>query len=172
MHFNVFFSWDNFFFFLPDSQRIQCSKITKIQKQSPEEVSPLHGADLTGGAPWQERTSLSLSPREGHYFVSKSRKMLHPISLSQMPDTWNKQRVRETSPFSPLLQRTFKSRALGLPSTGLEKQNKTLHVSGQSLICRTQFSLQMGSNVEFWGPTLEGSRIWPQVLTIYSSMQP
>lgn len=47
---------------------------------------------------------------EGALLCLKSRRGLYQVSLSLLPATWNKQQVQATSPFSPFLQRTFKSR--------------------------------------------------------------
>lgn len=91
-----------FFFFLPDSQRIQCSKITKIQKQSPEKVSPLHGADLTGGAPWQGRTSLSLSPGKATTLSQKQEDAPPYLSLTDARHMEQVEDKRDLSIFSSL----------------------------------------------------------------------
>lgn len=41
--------------------------------------------------------------------------------------------------------------ALGLPSLGLEREENAPHATGQSLICKTQLSLQMGPKAESLG---------------------
>ena len=49
---------------------------------------------------------------------------------------------------SPSLAKNILVMALGLPSLGLEREENAPHATGQSLICRTQLSLQMGPKAE------------------------
>lgn len=116
--------------------------------------------------PWRGLTL----PSGGHCFVSKAGRDSTCLSLTA---TSHMEQIDSKNSLS-----IFSSLAKNIPVQGPELTfysvrevgQDPLHFTGQwneSLICRTKFSLQMGSKVKFWGPILEGSPIWPQILTIF-----
>lgn len=133
-------------------------KTTKTQKQSSREAT-LTALEQTA---WetvsvdllQKRTSvslagLSLPSVRGHCFVLKQEETPPCFSHSCQPHGTNRQ-------YQWLLHSSSHAKnilvtALGLPSLVLERQGNAPHATGQSLICRTQLSLQMGPKAESLG---------------------
>ena len=108
-----FFLREYLYIFIRFLKKSRVPQMTKVQ-QSPEKAIPTTLEERTLEALstdlFQEGTSNSTGclTLTGVTTWSQSRRRLHPVS-SQLPATWNKQRLRVASPLPPLLQRTFKS---------------------------------------------------------------